>query len=167
MEPKQCRTQAEGRIDRAMTMKGWIAQSGIDHPLEAKDRIVAIAMIAGVVEEVAPININKRKSTMMRTTSGTLTKGLTMSKMKLLKERNLLKNPKEGDMETAKKMVTENKEEDMKNAREVVIEGVIEVVIELVIEVDEEATKITREVARKEMTRETKIASPTSIPRTR
>lgn len=148
METKQGQMQAEERIDRAMTMKGWIAMNAIHQLLEAKDKIVAIAMIAGVVVEVAPNNTNKSRSIMTRMTSGTLTKGLTMSKTKLLNKRNLPIDLREEDMVTAKKKVIDQLMKSLKEEDEVETEEHVEVieVVVAMIEVAEEDTMITSEM---------------------
>lgn len=60
---------------------------------------MAIAMIARVVEEVAP-NKNQGSKTTMRKTFGTLIKDPTMSRIKLLRGRSLLNGHKGVDMGT-------------------------------------------------------------------
>ena len=101
MATKQALMLVEEKKDPVMTMKGWIVGNGTALQHEAKGRIVAIATIARVVVEVAP---NKQKSNKkaMRKIFGTLTRDPIMSKKKLLREGNLLRGPKEGDMVIAK-----------------------------------------------------------------
>jgi hypothetical protein len=115
METKQCQTQAEEKIDRATTMKGWIVANAISLRLEAK-RIVAIAMIAGVVEE-GVLSISKRNKTVTKKTTGISTRDPTKSKKKLLKEESLLIELQEGVMVTEKKTRTKEvakiREEDV------------------------------------------------------
>ena len=78
------------------TMKGLGAQNGI-----VAKHDVAIAMIAGVVVEVA--HRNPEINRMTRKISGISTKGRIMNKMKLLKERNRREHREEG-MVNAKRM---------------------------------------------------------------
>jgi hypothetical protein len=105
-------------------------------------------MIAGVVVEVAPNNTNKSRSIMTRMTSGTLTKGLTMSKTKLLNKRNLPIDLREEDMVTAKKKVIDQLMKSLKEEDEVETEECVEVieVVVAMIEVAEEDTMITSEM---------------------
>ena len=143
METKQCQTQAEEKIDRATTMKGWIVANGTSLRLEAK-RILAIAMIAGVVEE-GVLSISKRNKTVTKKTAGTSTRDPTMSKKKLLKEESLLIELQEGVMVTEKKTRTKEvakiREEDVaammtKGAAEVAVVAMMtkEVVVEAAVD---------------------------------